>query len=463
MPLAGWPGGFTYFRRISPLKKLFWLYFLLLIFEGALRKWIFPEYSAPLLLVRDPVAILIVAEAYRENRWPQRWSLVTGILAIGMIGLCLLQVIAGDNPWVAALYGLRSYLLPFPVAFIMGECLDEEDLRMFGLCTLLLALPETALEVAQYLAPSRSILNAGAYLGAGQIGYVGERVRASGTFSFVVGPASFGPMAAAFIFHGLVRENFAKTWLLWASAFAVFLSVPLTGSRTFIVQLAAVGVCAGIASAFGRSQLQKSLKILAPLFIVFVLASFLPVFTESSKSLSERIQGANEIEGRGSFGRAVEHRTVAPLLSKLEQTDFGSNPIGIGMGRGAAAVTKLLLGRTEFAVGESEIERTIGELGPLPGLAFTLFRMGLALTVLGKALQRARKGEPLALLFSPLVFYSVALSILEQPTDQGFMVMFLAFSLAAMQPAKVLLRQASLSRRRPQPLRYGNRGLRRLL
>ncbi len=38
------------------LKKLFWAYFLLLIFEGALRKWILPQFSAPLLLVRDPIA-----------------------------------------------------------------------------------------------------------------------------------------------------------------------------------------------------------------------------------------------------------------------------------------------------------------------------------------------------------------------------------------------------------------------
>ena len=48
------------FNRMPLLKKLFWLYFLLLIFEGALRKWIVPQLSAPLLLVRDPVALWII-------------------------------------------------------------------------------------------------------------------------------------------------------------------------------------------------------------------------------------------------------------------------------------------------------------------------------------------------------------------------------------------------------------------
>lgn len=44
--------------RRKSLRKLLWLYFWLLIFEGALRKWILPGLSSPLLLVRDPVALL---------------------------------------------------------------------------------------------------------------------------------------------------------------------------------------------------------------------------------------------------------------------------------------------------------------------------------------------------------------------------------------------------------------------
>jgi hypothetical protein len=109
---------------MSLLKRLFWVYFLLLIFEGALRKWVLPQLSAPLLLVRDPVALAIIWEAYRTHKWPKRWSAITGILAAALLGLCLVQMIAGDNPWFIALYGLRSYLLPLPVAFIMGENMD---------------------------------------------------------------------------------------------------------------------------------------------------------------------------------------------------------------------------------------------------------------------------------------------------------------------------------------------------
>jgi hypothetical protein len=436
------------------LKKLFWLYFLLLIFEGALRKWVLPQYSAPLLLIRDPIGLLILFEAYRTNKWPEKWSVLTGALAVGLIALCMIQVAINDNPWAAAIYGLRSYLLPFPVAFVMGENLDAEDLRKFAKWTLLLMLPEAALAVLQYAAPSDSFLNAGAYASAEQITYVGQHVRASGTFSFVVGLASFVPVVAVFVLYGLVKEKFGEIWLLWAAAFAVILCMPVTGSREFVYKVAAVVACGALAAVFGVTEFLRSLKIIVPLALVFVLTSFLPVFSESSASLRERFTGANQVEGGGNAGLAIAHRTVVPILKRLELTDFGSKPFGLGMGRGAAAVSTLLKGRAGFEAGENEIDRAFIELGPLPGIAFTLFRFVLALTILVKAFSKARAGEPLALLFAPLMISSVALGVLEQPTEQGFMVMALAFSLAALKAPVARAASANSTTWRALPIRY---------
>jgi hypothetical protein len=442
-------------NKMPFLKKLFWAYFLLLIFEGALRKWILPQFSAPLLLVRDPIALLIIWEAFRTNKWPEKWSTVTGVLAFGLLGLCGVQMVAGDNPWIAAVYGLRSYLLPFPVAFIMGENLDAEDLRKFGVCTLWLLLPETALDVAQYLAPMSSFLNAGAYGGAEQINYVGAHARASGTFSYVAGAQSFAPLAAAFLLYGLINEKIAKKWLLWAASFALVISIPAMGSRTFVFELAAIVACAGVAALCGVSQFFKSLKIIVPFLAVFALASLLPFFAESSKSLNQRFREANALEG-GSVRRVVAHRTSAPLLARLEETDFLSNPIGIGMGQGAAAISTLLEGKAEFLTGEGEFDRAVFEFGPFLGIAFMLFRLFLALTILKEAVSRAREGEPLALLLAPLMLSGFVLGILEQPTAQGFMVIFVAFSLAALKRTRLLVLPAHGLRRVPRLARYSS-------
>jgi hypothetical protein len=48
------------------------------------------------------------------------------------------------------------------------------------------------------------------------------------------------------------------------------------------------------------------------------------------------------------------------------------------------------------------------------------------------AVAQARHHEPLALLLVPVTLSSLFLGVLEQPTEQGFMVISLAFSLAAL-------------------------------
>ena len=417
------------------LMKLFWLYFLLLIFEGALRKWVLPGLSAPLLLVRDPVAILIIIEAYRENKWPERWSVVMGILACALLALCILQMILGDNSWIAAVYGLRSYLLPFPVAFIMGENLDAKDLRKFITATLWIMLPLTVLEVAQYFAPQGSFLNAGAYKGAVQIYYVEEHVRASGTFSFVAGPTFYDAIVAAFLFYGLAREKFAKKWLLWAGVSALVLSVPVIGSRTLVAELAGVVVCAGIVAMFGVSQFFKAVKVALPLLAVYFLVSLLPAFSAASQSLRERSISAYSNEG--GVRHAVEGRTSGTIISAVIEADFTRNPIGIGMGRGAAAVSALATGRAQFIAGEYEFIREMTELGPIPGIVFSLFRFLLALSLTFSAIKCAQRKEPLALLLVTALFATLCFGTLEQPTDQGFMVICLAFAIAAIRQSGV--------------------------
>lgn len=429
------PRRIAYKPPMPLLKKLIWAYFLLLIFEGALRKWILPPLAAPLLLVRDPVAILIVWEAYRQGKWPEKWSTVMGILTAGLVGICVAQVVVGNNPIIAALYGLRSYLLPFPVAFIIGEYLNEEDLRRFGVCTLWLLLLVTAIEIAQYIAPSNSFLNKGAYEGAEQITYVGQRVRASGTFSFVTGPMSFGPLAGAFIFYGFVKEKFAKKELLWAAAFALLLSVPIIGSRTLVFELMGIVACAAVAAFCGVSQLFKSLRIALPLLAVSFLVSLLPIFSQASSNLRERFTLASHTQGSAS--NEVEGRTFGIIIAVVGDTDFLSNPIGVGMGLGAAAISKLTRGAVYFTTGESEFSRLINELGPFPGIFFMTFRFLLGVMILSMAISRARAREPLALLLFPVTFSGLFLGVLEQPTEQGFMVIALGFSLCALRSGVV--------------------------
>ena len=74
--------------RLKLLRQLLWLYFWLLIFEGALRRWLLPGLATPLLLVRDPIALLAVIWAWpliSKRPW-LAWLqplLCRGLLSVG--------------------------------------------------------------------------------------------------------------------------------------------------------------------------------------------------------------------------------------------------------------------------------------------------------------------------------------------------------------------------------------------
>ena len=126
----------------SFMKKLIWLYFYLLLFEGALRKWFLPSLSDGLLIIRDPVAIWIYFIAYSQGIFPNnnkyllkcfQWTILAVILSI-LINSAHLFSIA---------YGARTNLLHFPLIFVMARVLNWNDVIKFGKAFLILALPMT--------------------------------------------------------------------------------------------------------------------------------------------------------------------------------------------------------------------------------------------------------------------------------------------------------------------------------
>ena len=70
-------------RTVIHIRRLIGLYLVLLVLEGALRKWAFPQFSNPLLIVRDPVVIVIYLLALRAGVFPRGAYIVSlGIIAV---------------------------------------------------------------------------------------------------------------------------------------------------------------------------------------------------------------------------------------------------------------------------------------------------------------------------------------------------------------------------------------------
>src|SRR6185437_9578517 len=119
------------FRMVKPdanqsIKNAIWLYYILLIFEGALRKWILPGLATPLLVIRDPIAIWIIYVAWQRGLFPSNIYL-NAMVIIGLLGLYM-GIFVGHGNVIVALYGARIMLLHFPLIFVIGKVINREDI-----------------------------------------------------------------------------------------------------------------------------------------------------------------------------------------------------------------------------------------------------------------------------------------------------------------------------------------------
>src|SRR5690606_18688103 len=124
-------------RTHKLLKQGIWIYFLLLLFEGALRKWVLPGLATPLLLVRDPVAIALIYVTWKNGLLPRNLYL-SWIVFLGIIGI-FTAVFFGHGNFYVALYGARILLLHVPLIFVIGSIFNQEDVIEMGKATLWIA------------------------------------------------------------------------------------------------------------------------------------------------------------------------------------------------------------------------------------------------------------------------------------------------------------------------------------
>ena len=306
-------------RGVRPHRSLvflIWLYFWLLILEGALRKWIFPSLSAPLLIVRDPVVILIYAIALAQGVFPfNRFVLTTFALA----GLSFAASFSLLDHLGILLYGLRTDFLHLPLIFLMPRVLGQEEVNRFGRWFLLLALPMTFLVLWQFASPQGSWINAavGGELG-GQLISVGGRIRPAGLFSFVTGMVSFLSVIAAFLLGAYLDRNKISNWLRTLAIPCLLLSLVLSGSRSAlagvtIILIAVLLICA--------RQFSRVRSILTPAilgYLIFVALCYLPLFREGLEVHEERLRAGggvkNGIVARylGDLGESIETAIETP-------------------------------------------------------------------------------------------------------------------------------------------------------
>src|SRR5260370_22726506 len=113
-------------RQRWAIVRLVFVIYWLLILEGVIRKWVFPEWGRAFFFVRDPFVIAVYALAFRNRMMPSRSPFLIAGYVLAAISISLIFVQRAVAPstfdWILAIYGLRNYFLYIPLAFLVARC-----------------------------------------------------------------------------------------------------------------------------------------------------------------------------------------------------------------------------------------------------------------------------------------------------------------------------------------------------
>jgi hypothetical protein len=423
---------------LKAVRVLIWIYLVLLVFEGALRKWVLPSLSDPLLVVRDPVVLAIYFFAIRAHVFPRNGFValmgIIGVLSIIVSILLLYSYIPIKSVLLVTLYGFRCDFLHLPLMFVMASALDLEDVKKIGYWTLLIMIPLAVLMVLQFRASPDSFINKTVGLGEGQqLATAGGKIRPPATFSFISGPIFYVSVATAFVIYGGLSVGVYKGWLLLASSAALLVSVLVSGSRACVLAVGLVVMAILVILLIRPSAVNKIVgTVLALVIIAFffgLIASRFPVFREGFDVLSERFTTSAEIAETSVVGGLIE-RVVQEFTEPFEY--ITKIPLsGYGLGLGTAGGARFLVGQGGMLLSENEWLRIIAESGPLLGLGFIILRIALTGKLLMVSLRALKAGQVLSILLFATVFLGMLNGQLGQPTTLGFTVVLAGLCLAA--------------------------------
>jgi hypothetical protein len=194
--------------------------FVLVVFEGALRKWVFPWAQAQIYLVKDAILLAVylgfILDSRRTILAARGIGAIKAILVVSFL-FGALEVFNPNSPSVlVGLMGLKAYFLYAPVAFILPYAFKSRE-HLFPLIKryIVMAIPVAALGFLQIMAGPQSSLNT--YVSHSEdapalLARFGNEdlVRTAGTFSYVSGYTAF----LGFIGFLAIGYNMAQGWRL---------------------------------------------------------------------------------------------------------------------------------------------------------------------------------------------------------------------------------------------------------
>ena len=419
--LGDFHSDFLFREKTSAVRACIWLYIILWLVEGALRKWLVPGLSSYVLFIREPIVLTAYALAVSRRVFPMNgFVIVIGILSFMGFMSSLMQA---QVNLVVTLYGARSYFLHFPLIFLIGHVMNRDDVEKLGRMFLYTAPPLALLMTMQFVSSPSSSLNngAGGSIGGQMIGAMGH-ARPSATFSFANGIPLYLSLLMAFTVHGYTRGELYPKWVLWGALGSVLIGTVVSVSRNAVVSVLLVVVAFVVMGVFYPTYVRKFVGLGVVVIVLGGLLSMLPVFSSGMDSLQSRFQDGGAISS--SIGGRFFGDLVNPWNSFLDVDVFG-----MGMGR-ATNAAQLYTGNSDMLI-ENEWLRTLYEMGWVVGTAFLAMRVVISCWLLWRAHLALLEGNALSGLILSSCIVSILMTPLGLTTGQGFLSFAAGLCLAA--------------------------------
>jgi hypothetical protein len=367
----------VYLSAINWQRSVFAV-FILLVIEGALRKWALPQFSDLLYFLKDLVLLGAYIRFFLLSKSRSKLFLKSyhiKIFLVLSVGWCIFQAF---NPSlgspIAGLFGLRGYLFYIPLMWLVPNLFEnEEELYQALRFYLLLVIPVGVLGILQFFAPASSPIN----IYAGGIDptavFAGtDSVRITGTFPYISGYAVYLSVCFALLVPLLLRpQSHLWQWVSIAEIAIIIANSFMTGSRGVILfQLIYLIGFVFLTVLRKPSYLQHYVKRFALPAVVTVLIVWYwlrPAFdafalrATDSDSAIQRITDSFtfipnfQFKGLDGYGVGATHQAVSALRNTLRLPPGEAIPVGF----------------------ESELGRIAIEIGPIGfflwyGLRFAL-------------------------------------------------------------------------------------------
>lgn len=415
-------------QRLSTMGRVFLAILIVALFEGALRKWLSPSLTIPLILLRDSLAAAGIIWAVMRGQFrpsSQSFRLLLAWTSF-LILWGLVQLLINQNSPLAYMIGLRFWLLYLWFAIAAAQCLTRHDFRIIARALMLALILTTPLIILQFYSPPGAFINRQVDGDEDKVfRLTADFVRTTGLFSFTAGQATFLALVTPFVLASLSGSNhFWKSRPFPIAAFLTLgLCTMLSGSRAALAMFIIIFTPAILLQIYsaGRKQLLKNILIaLMGLGIAVSIPLLLPSALDAT---IERITSANESE-------SLVDRLLSMFLGEPSTYDHLTF-LGHGLGMGSNFIGQLA--GTQFALGETEAARVHLE-GGLAGFLLSIIKVIFLGLTAWKALRIAwRYKQPLPLLlWIPMAIGVLTWSLIGQLTANVLGCLLIGLELAAL-------------------------------